>query len=291
MNFWSVSGSLFTGTVVTVGVGKDYETLAAAYAATLTTNTLYLCYAGTYSLDFDKHENAKKRYYKAMDTYGSVIFQGHSWSVNSDNHIFSSGVLIFEGIVFDGPGIRLIGDSADNEYILNRCAYIGNDWGFTGNDSAGNQGVSKVTFRYHDGRHAGGIGQGWFTAGANLSWTTYRCLANAADDSFTSWPWGSVDTVAVPTVGYGPSYGADLIVLHEPVLLNVTPSIKFIIAGTTQQFTATGVNDLGASDDLTTIVTWTSSDEAVATVGEHTGLATGVAIGDATITAAITTGD
>jgi uncharacterized protein YjdB len=51
------------------------------------------------------------------------------------------------------------------------------------------------------------------------------------------------------------------------------------------------VNDLGASDDLTTIVTWTSSDEAVATVGEHTGLATGVAIGDATITAAITTGD
>jgi len=65
----------------------------------------------------------------------------------------------------------------------------------------------------------------------------------------------------------------------------VTPSIASIGAGSTEQFTATGTYSDGSTKNLTTSAGWTSSSTAIATVGQHTGLATGVAAGTATITA------
>ena len=72
------------------------------------------------------------------------------------------------------------------------------------------------------------------------------------------------------------------------VSIDVTPADPSIADGTTQQFTATGVYTDGSTQDLTTEVTWSSSNEAVATVSnaaDSKGLATAVGAGSTTVSA------
>jgi uncharacterized protein YjdB len=66
----------------------------------------------------------------------------------------------------------------------------------------------------------------------------------------------------------------------------VTPATPSITAGAALQFTATGGYSDGSSHDITTQVTWSSSNTSVATINSS-GLATGVAAGTATITAGL----
>ncbi len=81
---------------------------------------------------------------------------------------------------------------------------------------------------------------------------------------------------------------------QSPVLGNglsavvVTPSNPTIVAGTTEQFTATGYYADGTKQDLTGSVVWTSSAPGVATIGSS-GLAISIAGGSATITATFVT--
>src|SRR5258708_4933940 len=65
----------------------------------------------------------------------------------------------------------------------------------------------------------------------------------------------------------------------------VTPQSQTIVKGRTRQFTATGTYSDNSTRDLTTQVTWISSDTSRATISA-TGLATGIDFGSATITAA-----
>jgi uncharacterized protein YjdB len=64
----------------------------------------------------------------------------------------------------------------------------------------------------------------------------------------------------------------------------VTPASVSLVAGATQQYTATGVYSDGSSQNLTSSVTWSSSSTAVATINAA-GLATAVSAGSTTITA------
>lgn len=67
----------------------------------------------------------------------------------------------------------------------------------------------------------------------------------------------------------------------------VEPALPDNLAvGATQQFTATGTYSDNSTADITSEVTWASSDEAVATI-DAAGLATGVAEGTADITASL----
>ncbi len=59
----------------------------------------------------------------------------------------------------------------------------------------------------------------------------------------------------------------------------VTPSNPSINQSQTQQFTATGTYSDGSTKNITTSVSWTSSNTAVAAIGVNTGLATGIAAG------------
>lgn len=68
----------------------------------------------------------------------------------------------------------------------------------------------------------------------------------------------------------------------------VTPSTASFAAGSTQQFKATATYADGTTADVTSSATWTSSDTSVATINSS-GLATGVASGSSTITAALNT--
>ncbi len=70
----------------------------------------------------------------------------------------------------------------------------------------------------------------------------------------------------------------------------ITPAAPTLAAGLDQPFTATGTFSDGSEQDLTTQVTWTSSDEAVAVIsnaGESEGLATGLTSGTTTIAATL----
>jgi hypothetical protein len=64
----------------------------------------------------------------------------------------------------------------------------------------------------------------------------------------------------------------------------VTPSGATVPAGATQQFTATGTYSDGSTANITSQVTWASSNTGVATIAAG-GLATGVAAGSTTISA------
>ena len=66
--------------------------------------------------------------------------------------------------------------------------------------------------------------------------------------------------------------------------ISITPANSTIPLGTTQQFTASGTYSDGTNYDITTQVSWSSSDPSAATVS-GSGLATAVAAGTAIVTA------
>jgi len=68
------------------------------------------------------------------------------------------------------------------------------------------------------------------------------------------------------------------------VSLAVTPANSTILPSKTQQMTATGTFGDGSTKDISTSVTWTSSNTAVVTVSA-TGLVTTLTVGSATIAA------
>jgi uncharacterized protein YjdB len=94
-------------------------------------------------------------------------------------------------------------------------------------------------------------------------------------------------TVTVGAVMNGITASTQLTVTPATlVLLAVTPANPSIALGTTLQFTATGTYTDGSSQDLTTAVTWSSSNTGAATLSNAAGsrgLATGVAQGTTTV--------
>lgn len=75
------------------------------------------------------------------------------------------------------------------------------------------------------------------------------------------------------------------ILVYELTTITVTPANPTITQGQTVQFTATGTYSDTSTSNITSIVTWSSSNGTVATV-DSAGLATGVGLGAVTISAA-----
>lgn len=71
---------------------------------------------------------------------------------------------------------------------------------------------------------------------------------------------------------------------YSLISIGVTPSSPTISVGTGQQFAATGNWTFGAARDISSVVTWSSSNTSVATVNSN-GYATMVGSGSTTITA------
>jgi uncharacterized protein YjdB len=74
---------------------------------------------------------------------------------------------------------------------------------------------------------------------------------------------------------------------HVLTSIVVTPANPSVVAGTTQQMTATGTFADGTSADVTDNAIWMVDNNAVATIGGHTGLLDAIAAGTATISATI----
>ena len=91
------------------------------------------------------------------------------------------------------------------------------------------------------------------------------------------------------TAAFGGLSGTATMVVASPkqITLAVTPATPQIAAQTSTQLTATGTFVDGSTQDLTSVVNWSSSAPATATVGYQTGLVFGLAAGQSTITASL----
>lgn len=69
--------------------------------------------------------------------------------------------------------------------------------------------------------------------------------------------------------------------------ITVTPSTLIVPHGLTATLRAIGTYTDGSTADITTQVTWTSTDPSTVTLGNHTGSIIGTAVGTTTVTAAI----
>jgi uncharacterized protein YjdB len=125
----------------------------------------------------------------------------------------------------------------------------------------------------------------WRKNGANISGATGTSYTTPATTSADS--GAKFDVVVSNAKGSMASNAASLTVNPAATLqsIAVTPASPSIAAGGTQQFTATGTYSDNSTKNITTSVTWKSSNTAFATIGAATGLATGVAAGTTQITA------
>jgi Big-like domain-containing protein len=130
------------------------------------------------------------------------------------------------------------------------------------------------------------LGYQWQKNSANISGATAASYTTPATTSGDN--GAKFDVVVSNSAGSMTSGTAMLTVNPAGVTLKsiaVTPASPSIVAGNTQQFTATGTYNDNSTKNITTSVTWKSSNTAFATIGGATGLATGVAAGTTQITA------
>jgi hypothetical protein len=118
--------------------------------------------------------------------------------------------------------------------------------------------------------------------------TAVATISNAAGSNGLATSTAAGTTTITATSG-GISKSTTLTITPATLTsLAIAPSSPSVTQGATRQFTATGTYSDGTTQNLTTVVTWSSSDTATATISNaagSNGLATGVGVGTAGITA------
>lgn len=123
---------------------------------------------------------------------------------------------------------------------------------------------------------------------AQAAWTSSDASVASVDGGGVATPVGP-GTTTITASWQGMTGSATLTVSDAQLAsIAVTPAAPSIANGTRQQFTATGHYDDGSDMDITTSVTWTSSDAGVSM--SASGLASSTALGSATSTITATKG-
>lgn len=223
---WKINGVPWTGAVVTVGAGKDYENLRAAIVATQE-DSLFLLYPGSYDLVAAETEwNAYKRYFRGTgSSYTDVILTITGYS---DIYAATAPEVIFEWMTIYHP--MMYDPNETGSIIFNRCNALGHvDKNYFAFNAYFN-GVKtpNLTIRNCFMRTYGiGGTRGWlwsrgtgFSGGGYLNITkTYlqKCVTPILASSDPYWAYYVVgafaenDIMQTPADGYGPDYGTDLI--------------------------------------------------------------------------------
>jgi uncharacterized protein YjdB len=120
------------------------------------------------------------------------------------------------------------------------------------------------------------------------TWATVATISNTAGTAGLATALSTGTTTI--GVGSGSVSGTATLVVNPAALVSIAinPQSPTIALGTTQQFTATGTYTDGTTQDLTTVVTWSSSSASVAIISNAVGsygLATSSGQGTATISA------
>ncbi len=129
---------------------------------------------------------------------------------------------------------------------------------------------------------------------AQVAWTvadpTIASVSNAAGTAGLVASLAVGSTTVTATLSGISGKAAITVAQAKLISIAVAPTSANISAGTKQPFTASGTYDNGATPDLTTQVTWTSSDITVAQVSNaagSNGVATSLVAGTSTITASL----
>jgi trimeric autotransporter adhesin len=131
---------------------------------------------------------------------------------------------------------------------------------------------------------------------SQVSWASSNATVATVSDAAGSNGLATAFSVGTATIGAtleGVTGSATLTVTPAALVsIEITPAAASLANGATQRFSATGVYADNSTQDLTTEVTWASSDTAVASVSNAAGskgLATTAGVGSATVSA--TSGD
>ena len=131
---------------------------------------------------------------------------------------------------------------------------------------------------------------GNFSGSANITTSKYVYIRAWETWNGSGAPSGRYGTSTPASVGTGFTFtykpASFATTSHFLSSIAVTPASPTIYAGHTQQFTATGTYSDSSTANITSSVTWTSGTPATATINSS-GLATGVAAGTSSITAAL----
>jgi len=119
-----------------------------------------------------------------------------------------------------------------------------------------------------------------------LSWTSTNTSAATVNGMGLATGTGAGSTTIQAAAGSISGSVSLTVTSAALVSIAVTPANASVTKGSTQQYTATGTNSDGTTQNLTTAVTWSSTNTAVATI-TSTGLATAVTAGTSTIQATL----
>ncbi len=198
-------------------------------------------------------------------------------------------------------GIRFYKSSA------NTGAHIGNLWSATGTNLASATFTNETASGWQQVNFASPVA---ITAGTVYVASYHGTVGHYADDE-NYFATAGVDNVPLHALqdgisgsdgvfAYGPgstfpatgfnssNYWVDVVFVPSTTLqtLVITPANPSIVAGSSQPFTATGTYSDGTTQNLTSQVTWTSSNSSVATINAS-GIASGLAGGTSSIKAAL----
>jgi hypothetical protein len=135
-----------------------------------------------------------------------------------------------------------------------------------------------ATATYTDGSTA--------NATATASWTVATTTVATISSTGLAAGVAAGSTTVTASLG-GVSGTAKLsVVAKTPTAISVSPSTASIVAGATQQFTATATYSDSSTANVTATASWTVATTTAATISS-TGLATGVAAGSTTVTASL----
>ncbi len=176
-------------------------------------------------------------------------------------------------------------------FLLNGCASTSSNSGGTAPSITTQPANATVTVGQTAAFSVGAAGTAplnyqWRKNSANISGATAASYTTPATTSGDN--GAKFDVVVSNSAGSMTSGTAMLTVNAAGATLKsiaVTPASPSIAAGNTQQFTATGTYSDNSTKNITTSVTWKSSNAPFATIGATTGLATGAAAGTTQITA------
>lgn len=138
---------------------------------------------------------------------------------------------------------------------------------FTATGTFGNNSVGDVTSQVT-----------WISSAPNIATINAAGLATAV----------ALGTTNITAKSGSVTSPASVLTVSNKILssISVSPQSQTLIAGSQQQYTATASYSDGSFGDITSSVTWNSSNTVVATISSS-GLATAVSSGTTTITAAL----